>query len=346
MVRRVVIPRNGDVNVLEVREGPPDALSPGTVRVRVGAAGVNFADLLMRMGLYPEAPSKPFVPGYEVAGTVTEISAEAARSRPDLAVGTRIAAGTRFGGYADEVVVPVAKAFPLPDDWSFEEGAGFPVVFITAWAALCAMARVKAGDRVLVHGIAGGVGLAALQIALAAGARVAGTCGGAAKVEAARRHGAEQAIDYRAEDVAAAVRAWSPEGADIILESRGGRAMHESLRLLRPTGRLVLYGVSEMAPGSKRNLLAGVRAALPLLHLNPLRLVNENLGVFGLNVLKLWSNDAILGEALRDLSDGAHRGLYHTVLDRSFPLERAGEAHRYLHERRNIGKVVLTTGAA
>ncbi len=345
MVRRVVIPRNGDVDVLELREGPPDPLVPGSLRLRVAAAGVNFADLLMRMGLYPEAPRRPFVPGYEVAGVVTEVSEEAARGRPDLVVGTRVAAGTRFGGYAEEVVVPASKVLALPPDWSFEEGAGFPVCFITAWVALCAMARIRAGDRVLVQGIAGGVGLAALGIARAEGARVAGSCGGPAKVEAALRHGAERAIDYRNEDIAASVRAWAPQGVDVVLEPRGGRAMRESLSLLRPTGRLVLFGVSEMASGRRRNLLAGARAALPLLHLNPLRLVNGNLGLYGLNVLTLWDRDDLMGPALTALEAGARRGIYRPVLDRSFPLERAGEAHRYIHERRNIGKVVLTTGA-
>jgi NADPH:quinone reductase-like Zn-dependent oxidoreductase len=344
MPRRVLIPRFGDVGVLEVEDAPASPLTPGSVRIRVRAAGVNFADLLMRMGLYRGAPPLPFVPGYEIAGTVEELDPEAARARPDLAVGARVAAGTRFGGYAEDVVVPVTKVIPMPADWSFEEAAGFPVVYITAWMALRAMARVREGDRVLVHGIAGGVGLAALQIARAAGACVAGTCGGAEKTKAARAAGVDLAIDYRAQDVSAEVRAWAPDGVDAILEPRGGRGLRESLHLLRPTGRVVLYGVSEIATGRRRNLIHAARAVLPLLRLDPLRLVQENKGVFGLNVLELWHRDDLFAAALEDLLRGVREGRLRTVLDRAFPLERAADAHRYLHERRNVGKVVLTTG--
>jgi NADPH:quinone reductase-like Zn-dependent oxidoreductase len=344
MIRRVVIPAYGDVDVLEVRSGSPDRLEPGTVRIRVAAAGVNFADLMMRMGLYPEAPPRPFVPGYEVAGTVVEVDGTVA-DRPDLAPGARVVAVTRFGGYAEEVVAPASKVFPLPEGWSFEEGAAFPVVYLTAWTALCPMARVRRGDLVLIHGIAGGVGLAALAIARAAGARVAGTCGGPEKVRAAVEQGAERAFDHRVENIAAETRAWAPGGVDVVLEPRGGKALRESLALLRPTGRVVTYGVSSMVAGRKRNLFATVRGALPMLWLSPLKLVSENLGVFGLNVLQLWDRDDILGEALTDLVRGAREGVYRPVLDRSFTLDQAGEAHRYLHDRKNIGKVVLTTGA-
>ncbi len=344
-VRRVVVPRFGDVGVLEVRSGPPAPLAPGAVRVRVQAAGVNFADLMMRMGLYPEAPPRPFSPGYEVSGTVSEVSAEAAAAHPGLAPGQRVIAVTRFGGYAEDVVVPAGKVFPLPDTWSFEDGAAFPVVFLTAWIGLRGMARVRAGDRVLIQGIAGGVGLAALQVARAAGARVIGTCGGDRKVKAVEAMGAERAIDYRTEHVGAVVRAWAPDGVDIVLESRGGKGLRESLKFLRPTGRVVSFGVSELVTGRTRNWFRAAPAVLRLLFFNLLDLVNENRGVFGENVLRLWDDDALLSEATADLFTGAVSGALRPVVDRAFPLERAGEAHAYLHDRKNIGKVVLTTGA-
>ncbi len=344
MIRRVVIPVFGDVNVMEVRSGPPPALEPGTVRVRVAAAGVNFADLVMRMGLYPEAPPRPFVPGYEVSGVLTELSEEAARARPDLTPGMRVIAGTRFGGYAEEIVTPPGKVFPLPPDWSFEEGAAFPVTYITAWFALVAMARVRAGDYVLVHGITGGVGSAALQIARAAGAHVAGTCGGPEKARTAERWGAERGIDYRSEHVPAVVRAWAPDGVDIVLESRGGKGLRESMSLPKPTGRVVTYGVSEMASGRKRNWFVAARALWPFLWMNPLKLIQRNHGLFGLNVLAMWGEDAVMASAIAGLRAGAESGAYRPVLDRAFPLTQAPAAHRYLHERRNLGKVVLTTG--
>lgn len=342
MVRTVTLSKFGPPEVLEVRSGPPPVMTPGGVRVQVAAAGVNFADLMMRMGLYPEAPPLPFVPGYEVAGTVTEISEGAARRRPDLAVGARVAAVTRFGGYADEVVVPGPKVFALPDDFSFIEGAAFPVNYLTAWMALCGMARVRTGDRVVVHGAAGGVGAAAIQIARAAGARVLGTCGGKIKAAAVKRWGAE-AVDNRAEDEETAIRRWAPQGVDVVLEPRGGRALRRSLRHLRPTGRAVTFGASDVVQGTvRRRVRAGLRL-LPFFAVHPLALVRRNQGVFGLNLLALWNEDEVLAEAVADLLRGAASGVYRPRLDITVPLTEAAAAHRRLHERKNIGKVVLTT---
>lgn len=338
MVRSVFIPRHGGVSVLEVRSGPPPALAPDSVRIRVSAVGVNFADLMMRMGLYAQAPRTPFVPGYEVAGTVIETSGEGG---PEP--GSRVLALTRFGGYTEELVVPRAKVFPLPAEWSFEEGAGFPVVFLTAWTGLVTMARVQSQDRVLVYGAAGGVGLAAVQIARARGARVLGTCGGARKTEAVLAHGAERAVDYGSEAVMGAVRDWAPEGIDVALDARGGRAMVRGLPLLKPGGRLVAYGISEAVTGQKRNLLDVALSSLSFLRINLLKLVQNNWGVFGLDVLRLWDRDDLLASTMGGLMNGVQEGNLRPTIDCTFPLERAGEAHRYLHERRNIGKVVLTT---
>jgi NADPH:quinone reductase-like Zn-dependent oxidoreductase len=344
VIRQIVIPRHGDPDVLEIRSVPAPTLAPGQVRLRVAAAGVNFADLMMRMGLYPEAPSCPFTPGYEVAGTVIEAADDVRQSRPDLAPGARVLAATHFGGYAEEACLPAAKVFPIPEAWSLAEAAAFPVVFLTAWMALVPMARVQAGDKVLIHGIAGGVGLAGLQIAKRAGANVAGTCGGSAKVQAAQEAGAERGIDYKAQDVEAAVRAWSPPGADVILEPRGGKALRESLKLLKPAGRVVAYGVSEMVSGAKRNIFRAAVAGLRMSWLSPLGLLNNNQGVFGLNVLRMWDEDELLARAMDDLLAGVQEGSLRPNLDRTFPLEDAAGAHRYLHERKNIGKVVLETG--
>jgi NADPH:quinone reductase-like Zn-dependent oxidoreductase len=343
-IRCVEIPRFGGVEVMRVRDVAAPALDPASARVGVRAAGINFADLMMRLGLYPEAPARPFVPGYEIAGTILEIGSDAKGLPAGLVPGAHVLAVTRFGGYAEEVCVPARKVFALPAGWSFEEGAAFPVVFLTAWLALRAMARVREGDRVLIHGIAGGVGLAALQIARAHGARVSGTCGSEEKAAVARARGAEHTILYTKEDIPAAVRAWAPGGVDIILEPRGGKGLRESLGLLKPTGRVVSFGVREMVSGGKPDRLRAALAALRLLWLSPLRLIQSNAGVFGLNLLRLWNDDELLGWAMRELLEGAAAGTYRPVVDRSFPLEEAGAAHRYLHERRNTGKVVLTTG--
>jgi NADPH:quinone reductase-like Zn-dependent oxidoreductase len=333
-MKRVAIPRHGGVDVLVLGEAPPPPLVPGGVRIRVQAAGVNFADLLMRMGMYAGAPPLPFIPGYEVAGTVLE--------GPGFPPGARVLAVTRFGGYAAEVVTPASKVFPLPEAWSFAEGAAFPVVTLTAWAALSLMARVRADDRVLVHGIAGGVGLAALQIARARGARVAGTCRGDEKAERVRGLGAEVVFDPRRPGWSAALARWAPEGVDVILEPRGLRALRQGLDGLAPGGRAVLYGASEMVPRGRRERIQLLRALPSLLALNPLALLRRNVGLYGLDLLRLWDREAVLAAAFEELWTWVQEGRLRPVLDRTFPLQEVGEAHRYLHDRRNFGKVVLT----
>jgi NADPH:quinone reductase-like Zn-dependent oxidoreductase len=345
MVRRIFIPHRGDAGVLEVRSGPPDPLRPDTVRIAVEAAGVNFADVMMRMGLYAGAPPTPFVPGYEVAGTVREVAPGVSARRPELVPGARVMAGTRFGGYTEEIVTPAPKVHLLPEGWSFEEGAAFPVVYHTAWMGLVRMAHVQPGERVLVHGAGGGVGLAATQIATWKGARVFGTCGTAEKASAAEGAGAERVVVRGRDAGEETLRAWAPEGVDVILEPRGGNPMLRGLDLLAPCGRMIVYGMSGGVKGETRNLLRSWWNAAAFLRVNLATLAPRNAGAFALDVLRLWERDELLGEATQDLHLGVEAGALRPVLDVTFPLERAADAHRRLHRRENVGKIVLVTGA-
>jgi NADPH:quinone reductase-like Zn-dependent oxidoreductase len=191
-MRVIMITRHGGPEVLEVQERPDPVMVPGHVRIDVAAAGVNFADTMARTGLYPDAPKPPMVVGYEVAGTVREVASDVS----DVAVGDRVMAGTKFGGYASEVVVPVANVVPLADRLSFEQGAGIPVNYATAWAALLGYGSLREGERVLIHAAAGGVGIAATQIAKRHGATVHGTAS-AHKHDRIRSFGVDEAHDYR-----------------------------------------------------------------------------------------------------------------------------------------------------
>ena len=198
-MRQIWIPRTGAPEVLELRQASDPEPGPGQIRVRVAAAGVNFADILARMGLYPDAPPLPAVVGYEVAGTVDAVGAGVG----DVAPGSRVAALVHFGGYSDTMLVPAAQAIPLPADLSFEKAAAIPVNYVTAWIMLVHLANVQAGQRVLVHAAAGGVGQAALQICRWRGAEVIGTAS-ASKHERLRAAGVAHAIDYTREPVAGA----------------------------------------------------------------------------------------------------------------------------------------------
>ena len=200
-MRQVFITRHGAPEVLEVRETTDPEPGEGHVRIRVCAAGVNFADILARLGLYPDAPKPPVVIGYEVAGYIDAVGPGVAHRHE----GSRVMALTRFGGYADRVVVPAAFTFPVPARLSEAEAAAVPVNYLTALLALYRMANISAGETVLIHGAAGGVGVAATQLARLRRAIIIGTAS-ANKHEALRTFGVDHAIDYRDTDVAAEVR--------------------------------------------------------------------------------------------------------------------------------------------
>src|SRR6476646_6298742 len=217
-MRQVVIARHGGPEVMQVREAPDPVPGDGELRIRVRAAGVNFADILARIGLYPDAPKPPVVVGYEVAGVVDAVG----EGVTGLHEGDRVLALTRFGGYADCVVVPVSQAFRFPDRLSDAEAAAVPVTYATAAIALYRMAALSAGEVVLVHNAGGGVGIAATQLARLRRATVIGTAS-AGKHDALRSFGVEHAIDYRNADVEAEVRQLTRgRGVDVILDPIGG----------------------------------------------------------------------------------------------------------------------------
>jgi NADPH:quinone reductase-like Zn-dependent oxidoreductase len=328
--------------VLQVQERPDPAVGPGEIRIAVRAAGINFADTMARVGLYPDAPKPPCVLGYEVAGEVESVGEGVSEHR----VGGRVFAGTRFGGQAELVTVPASQALPLPERLSFEQGAAFPVNYGTAYAALVVMGGMRKGDRVLIHAAGGGVGLAAAQLARNAGAEVFGTAS-PGKHEAIRAHGVDHPIDYRGLDFEAEVnRLTDGVGVDLIIDALGPASFRKDYRLLRPGGRLVMYGLSEATKDGGRDLPATLRslARMPLATIpwwKSLSLMNENKGVFGLNMLKWWEREGNLDRVTEPLLADLEAGRLEPVVAESFPFERAGDAHELIGQRRNVGKVVL-----
>jgi NADPH:quinone reductase-like Zn-dependent oxidoreductase len=341
-MRAVVINKNGPPEALEVEQRPDPPVGPGEVRIAVKAAGINFADTVARQGMYPDAPPLPCIVGYEVAGEVESVGDGVEEHK----VGDRVLAGTRFGGYAELVTVRSDMVYALPEKLSFGQGAAFPVNYATAQAALVTMGGLEEGDRVLIHSAAGGVGIAATQIAKLHGAEVFGTAS-ASKHDAIREQGVDHAIDYRSQDFAEEVeRITDGEGVDVILDALGPTSARKGYRILRPGGCLVIYGASEATPGESRNLLAAGRAALkaPFATLpwwKSIGMLNENKGVFGLNMLHWWDEEGSLDRVIQPLVPQLESGELEPVVSESFPFDRAADAHRYIAERRNIGKVVL-----
>jgi NADPH:quinone reductase-like Zn-dependent oxidoreductase len=338
-MRQAIITRHGSPDVFELRESADPTPGAGEVRIRVKAAGVNFADVLARLGLYPDAPKPPVVVGYEVAGHVDAVGPDV----PRITEGDRVVALTKFGGYSDTVVVPAVQAFHLPARLSDAEAAAVPVTYITAALALYKMAALSPGETVLVHNAGGGVGIAATQLAHLRRAVVIGTAS-TAKHAALRSCGVEHPLDYRHGNVMAEVKNLTRgRGVDVILDPIGGKSFAESYRMLAPLGRMVIFGLSAAAPGETRNLWRAFRAWRQSPRFDPMSLINRNRGVFGLHVGHLWQERQAIMPIVDMLVSELSAGRLAPVVARTFPLAQAAEAHRYLQARLNIGKVVLTT---
>lgn len=336
--------------ILIERHGPPIALverrvrlrdpAPNEVHLRVHAAGVNFADLLMRAGLYGTVPPRPYSPGFEVAGEVLRVGSAVDGWR----TGDRAVALLRYGGYAHDVLVPATQLFRYPEALAPAAAAAVPVAFLTAWVALFEAARVRAGETALVLGAAGGVGTAAVQLARRHGLRVLGTAGTPQKRAFVVEHlGADACVDGHGpweREIAALV---GPRGIDVALDAEGGDATAACRRLLAPLGRLVFYGLSQAMPGQRRNWLRAAAAWLRTPRFHPAQLIQPNLGVFGIHLLHLQAREPLLPPALAAIFEAVSTGHLRAVVDREFPLSRAGAvaAHQYVHERRSLGKVVL-----
>jgi len=337
-MRQAVISRYGEADVFELREQPDPSPQDGEVRIRVRAAGINFADILARLGVYPDAPKPPMVVGYEVAGVVDEVGGGVTMVHP----GDRVVALTRFGGYADVVTVPVAQVYRFPDRLSDAEAAAVPVTYLTAALALYRMAALNAGETVLIHNAGGGVGIAATQLARLRRATVIGTAS-AAKHDALRSFGVDHTIDYRHANVAHEVnRITRGRGADVVLDPLGGSSFGDSYRMLAPLGRLVMLGISSIA-GDRPNRWRAFKAWWAMKPFDALSLINRNRGVFGLNLGHLWDERAKLQPLMDLIFTELDAGRLVPVVAKTFPLDRAADAHRYIQSRANIGKVVLTT---
>jgi NADPH:quinone reductase-like Zn-dependent oxidoreductase len=250
----------------------------------------------------------------------------------------------RYGGYARDIVVPADNLFSYPDSLTPLEAAAIPVVFLTAWVCLFEAGSARRGETVLILGAGGGVGTAAVQLALRRGLRVIGTAGVPRKRGFVTEElGAEACFDSRGDWESEVLRIAGPRGVDIALDAVGGRATAACRRLLAPLGRLVFYGLSDAMPTRKRDWLRIAGAWLRTPRFHPLSLIEPNIGVFGVHLLHLGAKETLLRPALEEVFRGVTGGELRPVVDRVFPLDRDGavEAHSYLHARRNLGKVLL-----
>jgi NADPH:quinone reductase-like Zn-dependent oxidoreductase len=337
-MRAVWITRTGGPETLAVRETPDPQVGPGQVRVRVHAAGLNFAEVMARQGLYPDAPKPPCIVGYEVAGVVDALGPGAVGPE----IGRRVMALVRFGGHADTVCAPAEQVLEMPDEMSFEEAAATPVNYLTAYHMLFRVANLRPNERVLVHMAAGGVGIAVLQLCTTVDAVTTFGTASASKHEVLRAEGCTHPIDYRTVDYVQEVRRLTGgEGVDVVLDPLGGHDWKKGMSLLRPVGRLVAYGFANLTTGERRNLISLARQAVGVPVLTPLGLMSRNRSISGVNIGHLWERAAMLREELDALIGLWRAGKIKPRVDSVFPFADAAQAHRRITERRNVGKVVL-----
>jgi NADPH:quinone reductase-like Zn-dependent oxidoreductase len=336
-MRAIVTTRNGDVDVLKVETRPDPAPEKGQVLIRVKAAGLNFADILARQGLYPDGPSKPCVMGYEVSGIIERVGDEVDHNL----VGKPVIAMTRFGGQAELVVVPVSQIFEKPGQLSFEQGAAIPVNYLTAWALLVVMGGLKRDESVLIHNAGGGVGLAALDIAKHIGATTFGTAS-TSKHEFLKERGLNHAIDYRNQDwLPVLMKLTDDRGVELVIDPLGGASWKQSYRALRTTGRMGVFGMSTASASGIKGKLRALKALAQTPRFHPLALMSRNRGVFGLNLGHMWGEGEKVAGWTLEIVRGIEEGWIRPHVDRAFKFDQAADAHRYMEARKNIGKVVL-----
>lgn len=302
--------------------GPP---GPGQVRLRIAAAGLNFADLLVTAGKYQARQEPPFIPGFEAAGAVEAVGPGVTAFAP----GDRVMAIPEAGAFAEHAVIPADHAYPAPHGLDAAEVAGFPIAYGTSYLALVEQAKLQAGETLLVHGAAGGVGLTAVEIGKALGATVIATAGGPDKCAIARAHGADHVIDYRAEDIRARVKDVAG-GVDVVYDPVGGSAFDASLRVVNWNARILVVG---FAGGTVPQIPANI-------------LLVKNVAAMGF-YFGSWRQrrPELVAQAFRALDGLVQAGKLKPLVSHRLPLAEFRAALDLITSRQSTGKVALLTGA-
>jgi NADPH:quinone reductase-like Zn-dependent oxidoreductase len=337
MPRRLVITKAGSPSVLDVIEMPMPTPNEGEVCIEVHYAGINFADTLMRLGLYQPRPPFPFTPGYEVSGTIHSLG----KGVTEFEVGQRVVAAMQNGGQASHVIAVTSRVIPLPDEMSLEKAAAMPVTYITAHHMLHHLGNLKSTDTVLIHGGAGGVGTAALQLCQWAGVSKVWATASGHKADIIKQFDGIP-IDRHKEDFVEIIkRETAGKGVDHILDPISGENLKRSLKVLAMGGKVYSFGMSAAAPSGKRSLLKAYFAWRKTPKLDPLKMMSRNQGVFGVH-MGTWNDEAVIAEQLHRIIDGIKQGVLDPVIDSVYPVEGAAEAHQHIHDAKNIGKVLLS----
>ncbi|MFM6928619.1 MAG: synaptic vesicle VAT-1 family membrane protein [Bdellovibrio sp.] len=343
-MKKIVIHKAGSYERLQIEEFADLTPKDDEVVVQVRHIGVNYADCLVRWGVYASAKEYvgwPITPGFEFTGVVLKVGS-AVRDRH---VGQEVMGVTLFNAYATQACVRSSQLFSLPKGFSLSQAAGFPAVFFTAFHALFQIAKIYPGSNVLIHSAAGGVGSALTQLASVAGFQVTAVVGASHKVEYAKRQGALHVIDKSKEDLWAKARELVPEGFDAVFDANGYSTYQNSYDHLRPTGKLIAYGSHSLLPKGGSGRMNYLKAAWGLLktpRFSPLDLISDNKSVVGFNLSFLFARADLLQESIQQLQEWCTQGKIQPPQVTEFSFEEVAEAHRFLESGQSIGKTILT----
>jgi NADPH:quinone reductase-like Zn-dependent oxidoreductase len=341
-MKKIVVHKAGGYDRLTLESHPDPVPGRGEVLVATEAIGVNYADCIVRMGLYASAKKYvgwPITPGFELAGTVAAVG----DGVDGWAVGRRVFGITRFGGYATHVVVPAHQIYPVPDGFTMNDAAGFPAVFMTAYYALCELVHPRPGSRMLVHSAAGGVGGALVQLGAILGCETVGVVGASHKKDAARRFGAAHVVDKSSEDLWPTIDRLVPGGFDVVLDANGVSTLAKSYQHVRPTGKLVVYGFHSMIPrrGGRPDYFKLARDYLRTPRFSPLAMTNDNKSVLAFNLSYLFEEQTVLREGMARLLGWIADGRIAPPPTTTFALDRVADAHRAIESGNTVGKLIL-----
>jgi NADPH:quinone reductase-like Zn-dependent oxidoreductase len=336
-MRAVLLRKPGPPESLAIETLPDPEPGPGEVVIAIRAAGVNFADVLARQGLYPEAPKPPFIPGFESAGEIAAVGEGVDAFR----VGQRVLAYHLSGGYAERIAVRAERVFSLPDSIPFQSAVVLPLNYGTAYITLYRTGPVEPGMRVFVHAAAGGVGLAALDLGKRAGLEMTGAASTHFKRARLLHAGVLHVVSSRRLRVdRLSERIYGGPGYDIVLDSVG-KSIRQGMRALRPGGRLVSLGVGGLSGGG---IWGAIRFLLSAPRFTFLDLLQPSVGLHGVNLRRLMENPALVRRVIEQLIAWSASGEIHPEPGRVLALEEIAIAHRLLEKRGNVGKIVLRVG--
>lgn len=336
-MRQIWVKKFGSPDVMEMEEHGEPTPRTGEVRIRVEAVGVNFIDLESRMGASSSAPPLPFVPGLEVAGTIDIVG----QGVPDLHEGDLVYGLTHFGGYADVVCVPHQQLFKRLQWMPAQDAAAIPMNYLTAYLLVRKFGAVQAGDRVLIHNGGGGVGTAVVDFCRILGAEMFATAS-PEKHDYLKQRGVQHCLDYRNFDYERQIRDLTgSKGVQVVFDCLGGVHWPKNGRLLSPTGRMVYYGLQSIYTGKTFSRLKSWRGKLMVPYFTALQIGKENKAYAGVDMLTLMGKPHLYRSWMKQIATWYDEALFRPHIDHTFGLNEANDAHTYLHERQNKGKVLL-----